>query len=125
MKDINHSSQYALILERVVKAYNELIVLYTPEQGAGNRFADIAISEAKTKRNGLLERLADPATLEEVFICNYFLSISHFLDDHWDDYHEYPVANPEKFKKREELHAELESVKQDIMRIQNSLLSNT
>ena len=118
---VDYSSQYAPILERAVRAYNALIELYTPDRHAENDFADHTISETITKRNGLLERLADPATLEEAFTDNYFLSIMKFLDSHWDDYREYPIADAKKFERREALHAELKDIMNEIIFIQNKL----
>ena len=118
---VDYTSQYAPILERAVRIYTDLIELYAPDRAANSSFVDATINDASAARRGLLERLAKPDSLARTFTSNYFLSITHFLDNHWDDYREYPIADPEKFKQREELHKELKAVKNDIMRIQYTL----
>ena len=118
---VEFSNQYAPVLERGIQAYDEIIKLYTPEKHSENDYAAHVISEAMNGKNSLLERLANKMYLERTFTSNYFLSIMHFLDSHWDDYREYPIPDSKKFKRREEIHKELNEVMNEIIRIHNKL----
>lgn len=120
---VDNVTLYKEILERAVRAYDGIIELYTPDIRNGNDFAARTVAQAISKRDGLLERLNDVSHLVDVFKSNYSLSIQFFIDEHWDDYREFPISDPTKFKRREALHAELLSVTKDIGQVRRGLVS--
>lgn len=84
-------------------------------------WADISVVDAKTQRNGLLERLATPRELTSTRTGTLVSAIGHYLDSHWADYQEVPVPNPEKRSRVEQLHAELEAIIKEVAPINNAL----
>ena len=64
---VNYLEEYKRLLQRGARVYDELILLYAPDKQAENDWADITLAETKTKRNGLLERLASPRELSAAY----------------------------------------------------------
>ena len=118
---VTHLEEYKQLLQRGVGVYNELLLLYAPDKRAENDWADITLAETKTHRNGLSERLADYHELSVAHASTLIGSIRHYLDSHWADYRELPVANPEKRQRVEQLHAELKIVMNAAGAIYNAL----
>lgn len=118
---VNYIEEYKGLLQKGANVYDELIQLYAPDKQAENDWADITVAETRTKRNGLLERLAKPGEISAIYTNTLILSIGHYLDSHWADYREIPVANPEKRQQVERLHAELEAIINGVAQIHNAL----
>lgn len=119
---VNYLEDYKRLLQKGVDVYDQIIQLYTPDKRAERDWADITLMQARTKRNGFLERLATPpAKVTAENTSPLMLSIGHFIDDHWADYQELPAANPEKRTRVEQLHAELEQIANGIGQIYNAV----
>ena len=118
---VTYLEEYKHLLQRGVRVYDELLLLYAPDKRAENDWADITLAETKTKRDGLSERLASSRKLSAAYTSTLIGSISHYLDSHWADYRELPVANPEKRQRVEQLHAELEAIAIATNAIDNAL----
>ena len=118
---VDQKAEYVAILQRGIAAYEGLIELYI-QDAPSNTYFDHSLSEARTKRNGLQERLADPVHLTDTFRNNYFLSISHFLDSHRDEYGpDMPGSNSAKALLADDYLRELRAVMDDIIRIGQAL----
>ena len=118
---VDNQAAHVAILQRAVAAYEGLMALYA-QDAPGNTYFDHSLSEARTKRNGLQERLDDPAHLVDTFRDNYFLSISHFLDSHRGEYGpDMPGSNAEKALLADNYLQELRTVMDEIIRIGREL----
>lgn len=101
--------QYTGLLKKAVTVFDEVISLYAPDRHDKKDWAYISALDSTTYRNALAERLADPsASVDDATVLT--VSLRHYLNSHWADYQELPVANPEKRNQLEQLHAELESI---------------
>lgn len=116
---VDYTLEYIPIVLRAIAAYNGLIALYQQDQDSAY-FAG-CLAQAVTKRNGLQERLDNPAYLADVFKDTYYQSIDHFLDSHRGEYGpDMPGADPAKALVAGEYLAELKRVMDDIIRIKNA-----
>lgn len=121
---VDNKENHVAILQRGIAAYEGLIKLYA-QDAPNNAYFDRSLSEARTKRNGLQERLDDPAHLVDTFRSNYFLSISHFLDSHRGEYgSDMPSPNAEKALLADSYLQDLCAVKDEIIRIGRELEIN-
>jgi hypothetical protein len=121
---VENRENYVTILQRGIAAYEGLIQLYA-QDAPSNVYFDRSLSEARTKRNGLQERLDDPAQLIDIFRSNYFLSISHFLDSHRGEYgSDMPSPNAVKKLLADRYLQDLCAVKDEIIRIGRELELN-
>lgn len=117
---VDHSSEYAPILQRAIQAYEGLMVLYM-QDAAGNPYFDHCLAEASTHRDGLQERLANPVYLANTFKNTFYQSIDHFLDSHRGEYGpDMPGSDPGKARRASECLAQLSSVIDDIIRVKNA-----
>lgn len=67
------------------------------QDAPNNIYFDQSLSETRTKRNSLQECLTNPACLTNTFQDIYFLSFSHFLDSHREEYGpDMPGSDPVK-----------------------------
>lgn len=117
---VDYLEEYKSLLQRGVSAYSDLIQLYAPDKQKENDWADITASETTTERNGMLERLANPK-LSPLYSSTLVSSIRHYLDSHWADYQEYPIADAKKRERVEHPHAELESIMDAAGSLNNAL----
>ena len=118
---VDYTITHRNLVEQAAKVFEALISLYSPDIKAKKDWAEITVSEATSQRDGLLERLANPRVLSSARTGILVSSIGHFIDSHWADYQEFPVANPEKRKRVEQLHAELEAITKAVAPINNAL----
>lgn len=118
---VDYTTAYRSLVEQAANVFDALISLYSPDIKAKKDWAEITVSEATSQRDGLLERLANPRILSSSRTGTLVSSIGHFIDSHWADYREFPVANPEKRKRVEQLHAELEAITKAVAPINNAL----
>ena len=119
---VTYLEEYKHLLQRGVRVYDELLLLYAPDKRAENDWADITLAETKTHRNGLSERLTNlPTRITPENTSPVMQSIDRFIDSHWADYRELPVANPEKREQLERLHSELEAVADGLGQIYNAV----
>lgn len=118
---VDYIETYKELLQRAANVYNQLLELYAPDKQAENDWADITLAETRTQRNGMLERLANPTKLSAAYTNTLILSIGHYLDSHWADYQNLPIANLEKQKQVEQQHAELEAIIKKIAQIDIAL----
>ncbi len=94
--------------------------LYT-QDAPGNMYFDSCLAEARTKRNGLLERLANPVYLADTFKDNYYHSIDHFLESHRGEYgFDMPGSDPVKASLADTYLKELSIVIDDIIRVKRA-----
>ena len=118
---VNDLAQYTPILQRGVDIFESIMQLYTENLQDGPYFTN-ALKDARGYRNTLLERIKNPAYLKNTFEGNFFLSLTHFLDNHWGDYlPDSPKPDTAKHSRMEGLRTELEKVKNDIISVHNSL----
>lgn len=119
---VNDLTQYVPILQRGVDAFESVMQLYTENLQDGLYFTN-ALKDARGYRNTLLERIKNPVYLKDTFEGNFFLSISHFLENHWGDYlPDSPKPDAAKRNKMEKARAELETVMNDIITVHNLIV---
>ena len=112
---------YAPILERGVQALEAIMQLYEEDQHVHPYFVS-ALKDARSYRNSLLERIANPVYLRNTFEGTFFISLTHFLDNHWGDYlPDSPKSDVNKRNAIEKLRGELEEVVNEIIEVHNSL----
>ena len=118
---VDHTPEYAPILQRAIAAYEGLMELYA-QDAASNPYFKHCLAEASSHRDGLQQRLANPVYLANAFTGNYVLSIDHFLESHRGEYgHDMPGADPIKAEQASQyLHA-LKDVMDDIIRVGRAL----
>ena len=117
---VSYLEDYEELLQRGVVLFDKLLALYTLDRQAEKDWADVTIAETTIKRNGMLERLTNPK-LSAAHTSTLVGSIRTYLDKHWADYQEFPVANLEKRMNVEALHAELEAIMDAAGDINNAL----
>lgn len=119
---VNYLEEYKRLIQQGASVYDELIQLYASDKRVENDWADMTVAETRTQRNGMLERLTGPVKLSSVYTGTLVSSIRHYLDGHWADYQEdFPIANVQKRKRVEQLHAELEAIAKGVGPIHNAL----
>lgn len=112
--------EYIMLLEQGVAITDQLLALYNPDQHVPRDWADISLSDTRNQRRSFAERLADPPvelTAEET--SSLALSIRQYMDAHWADYQEYPIADATKRLQLEEFHKELKAVADAIGQLYN------
>ena len=82
---VDHTPEYAPVLQRAITAYTDLIELYK-QDAANSPYFEHCLAEAQTKRDGLRDRLADANRWTTTFRGTYYQSIDRFLDDHRGEY---------------------------------------
>ena len=128
---VNHIETYQSILRQGVQVYEELVKLYEVGEGADAVWTDRAVTETKTKRNGLMERLTNPSKLSTNYTNTLILSIGQYLDGHWADFttypiadsktNEYPATDQEKRQRLVQLHTELEDIIKEVAQLDLAL----
>ena len=119
---VDYTEEYKRLLQIGVYVYDELTQLYISDRHVENDWADITLAEIRTKRNGMAERLQNlPTIITAENTSPVMLSIDRFIDSHWADYQEFPVADGEKRKALERMHTELEAVASGIGQIYNAV----
>lgn len=114
---------YKLLSQEARGIYDALLALYEPDIQTERDFAACTVSAIKAQRAGVAGRLARPNELSPATTNLLIQSIGRYLDSHWDNYREIPIADPEKFARREQLHAALQGVMSRIGELQNKLES--
>lgn len=118
-KMVDHTSEYAPILQRAIVSYNGLIELYQQDVTSSPYFEH---SLAETKRNGLQDRLADPSSWKSTFRGTYYQSIDHFLDEHRGEYGpDMPGPNPTKAEATDAYLTELRGAMKEMLRVGRAL----
>lgn len=118
---VDYTTAYLNLVQRAADVFEALVHLYSPDVRAEKDWADISAVDAKAQRNGLLERMASQRALTSARTGTFVSSIGHYLDSHWADYQEFPVANPSKREQVMQLHAKLEAILEEIAPINNAL----
>lgn len=117
---VDHTPEYAPILQRAIAAYEGLMELYKEDKGSSQYF-EHSFAEAGAHRDGLVERLANPVYLADAFKDNFFISIDHFLDSHRGEYQsDMPNPSPAKAVVAGRYLLELREVMREIIRVQNA-----
>lgn len=117
---VNHTQEYVPIVQRAIAAYEGLMKLYAQDV-ATNQYFEHCLAEARTHRNGLQERLANPAYLADVFKDTFYQSIDHFLDSHRGEYgFDMPNPDPAKAQLAGQYLSELSAIIDDIIRVKNA-----
>ncbi len=118
---VNYIEAYKELLQRAAEVFEALIRLYSPDKHVENDWADVTLAETRIQRNGMLERLANPTKISAAYTNTLILSIGHYLDSHWADYQNLPIASPEKRTQVEREHTELEAIIKEIAKISIAL----
>jgi hypothetical protein len=119
---VDYTEAYRLLLQRAATAFEQLIQLYTPDAQDNKAWAVATIAEARTKRNGYLERLANPI-VSAAYTGTFVSSIMRFLDEHWPDPTRWAQTNPSKAVQIEQIHTELKAIMTAIAPIHNAVMS--
>ena len=118
---VDHTLEYAPILQRAITAYASLIELYK-QDAASNSYFEHCLAEAETKRDGLRDRLADPGSWTTTFRGTYYQSIDHFLDEHRGEYGpEMPGSDSAKSELAARYLNELRGAMKEMLRIGRAL----
>lgn len=113
-------NQYTSLLQQGIDVFDKLMVLYTPDKQADKDWADICLSDTRNQLRSFAERLTDlqlQITAEET--SSVALSVRQYLDAHWADYREFPIASEIKRAQLEVLHAKLKTIASSIGHIYN------
>lgn len=114
---VTATEKYKVLLQEAVQLFDALLELYLPDKRTEQDFAARTIIDIQGKRTGMVERLARPEPVSTAMTATLIQVIGHYLDSHWDDYREIPVADPAKFARRSELHASLEALVERIAQL--------
>ena len=118
---VAYLEEYMRLLQRGVAVFDDLLALYTPDKQTEKDWADI-ISDTRNQRRSFAERLADPpadVTAEET--SPVARSVRQYVDSHWADYREFPVASADKRARLEALHTQLGAIANGIGQIYNAV----
>ncbi|MBX0289478.1 hypothetical protein K3G63_03465 [Hymenobacter sp. HSC-4F20] len=115
---VNATEKYKALLQEATQLFDALLALYLPDKGAEQDFAARTVLDIQSKRTAMLERLARAEPVSTAMTATLIQVIGHYLDGHWDDYREIPTANPAKFARREQLHADLEALVNRVAQLQ-------
>ncbi|MCB2409386.1 hypothetical protein [Hymenobacter lucidus] len=119
MPSAAYSHSYQLLLRKAGDLYEALLALYKPDIQTEHDFAARTVLATEAQRTGVAWHLARTNELSPASTALLIQSMGRYLDSHWDDYREIPTADPEKFVRREHLHAALEGVISKISELQN------
>ena len=114
--------EYKKTLQQGISVLDGLLELYTPDKQVENDWAAICLSDTRNLQRSFLERLANPllaVTAEETSPA--MLSIQKYLDNHWADYREFPVANAQKRTIIVDFHTQLKAVAKQIGQLYNAV----
>lgn len=118
---VDHTSEYAPIIQRAIAAYEGLMEMYAQDE-AGSPYFKHCLAEASSHRDGLQQRLGNPTYLADAFSGNYVLSIDHFLESHRGEYgYDMPGADPTKAENAGHHLQALKVVMDDIIRVGRAL----
>jgi len=117
---VDYTETYKQLLQRAANAFEQLIQLYASDVQDNKQWAIATVAEARTKRNGYLERLAHPI-MSAAYTGTFVSSIMRFLDEHWPDPTRWAQTNPAKAAQIEHIHAELKAIMTAIAPIHNAL----
>lgn len=117
---VDYIETYKQLLQRAANAFEQLIQLYAPDLQAKQEWAIATVTEAQTKRNGYLERLAEPV-VSAAHTGTFVSSIMRFLDEHWPDPTRWTLIDPAKAERVKQIHAELEAIAKGVGPIHNAL----
>jgi hypothetical protein len=115
-----HLQEFKSLLRKGVKVLDELVALYTPDKKAEKDWTTTCLSDSYNLQRSFSERLTNPhltLTMEE--ISPALLSIQQYIDSHWADYREFPIANSQKRILLIDLHSQLKNVARGIGHLYN------
>ena len=110
---------YQSVVRRAIEVFTALIALYEPDIHSERDWADITVSESRTQRDGLGQRLAIP-TLSTIYTSTLVGALNDYLTAHWADY-ERIMPNPAKRAQVLQLHAQLQALMDEVAPVNNAL----
>ncbi|RZK30078.1 MAG: hypothetical protein EOO63_07620 [Hymenobacter sp.] len=115
--------EYKDLLQKGIIVLDNLLEIYTPDKQAENDWATICLSDTRNLHRSLSERLANPrltVTPEET--SPVMVAIQQYIENHWADYREFPVANAQKRALLVDLHAQLKIVAKGVGQLYNAVM---
>ena len=117
---VTYLQEYKELLQKGILVLDGILELYTPDEQDRNDWASICLSDTRNLQRSFSERLANPllaVTAEETSPA--MLSIQQYIDSHWADYREFPVANSQKRTLIVDFHTQLKAVAKQIGQLHN------
>ncbi len=119
---VDYLPEYQRQLQRALMVLDELLALYAPDQHTASDWAARCLLHTQQQRSSLAQRLTQPpAPLTAEDTSALTVSLGHYLDSHWADYQQLPVADAAKRVQLLALHARLEAILRDLAPIHNAL----
>jgi hypothetical protein len=115
-----HLQDYKSLLQKGIEVLDKLVALYTQDDEAENDWTTNCLSDSYNLQRSFSERLTNPQlTLTTEETSPVMLAIQQYIDSHWADYREFPIADSQKRMLLVDLHFKLKDVARGIGHLYN------